>query len=632
MRTLCLCAAALALVSLPGPAQAGPAWLLSPPTVDGESAGLTLFVGGISEEGTTLKVSSIDVEIDGAPAPAPKVMEAFFDLAQRASEADPAWKSPLAVGLVYLWIKETPPGISDSILEGAQGFFNRLPARTSAYATLYGRKRQPIPKLKASEIGGQLHDLGYLGGDRPNLGDAIAVDLKNLSADESLFKLLLVVTDGRDFADPAGEGPADFAAMASELGKAGVRLLLVSFPSPEADAERSAKNLSDLAGQGVFCRAVEQPMELKTTLESLGQAVADLRRVQIDLPWAWRTFGGSHKLRTYLTTDGKRRVVELGKIALPADTGRLVWMGAAVLAIALLAIGVLLFLRLRAGRQSETDEDPIILATHALIRRGMSAQRALAELTRGFPEHISDLARVDESIYSDPRYPLLQTRAGRRRFDEIRALLTQRDSEGSPLHDSLFAALAEAVTAQTPARKAAESIAARLPDDQWGALSRLGLEDLARALRHASARFPVLGLPRSRGAVLDIQDALRAQTGSSLAMAWLVRAGGPGRRGETLRLRSSRAVVGRGAACDLVLGGDANVAEQHAAISDTRGEFAIEPLGGPIRIEDVRIEKRHPLGDGDTVEIGQSRYVFKCVTTGNLGKSTGGLKRMHRRA
>ena len=46
----------------------------------------------------------------------------------------------------------------------------------------------------------------------------------------------------------------------------------------------------------------------------------------------------------------------------------------------------------------------------------------------------------------------------------------------------------------------------------------------------------------------------------------------------------------------------------------------------------MRIEKRHPLGDGDTVEIGQSRYVFKCVTTGNLGKSTGGLKRMHRRA
>jgi pSer/pThr/pTyr-binding forkhead associated (FHA) protein len=91
-------------------------------------------------------------------------------------------------------------------------------------------------------------------------------------------------------------------------------------------------------------------------------------------------------------------------------------------------------------------------------------------------------------------------------------------------------------------------------------------------------------------------------------------------------------VVGRGAACDLVLGGDAQVAEQHAVISDANGEFAIEPLGGTIKIEDVRIEARHPLGDGDTVEIGQGRYVFKCVTTGNLGKSAVGLKRMHRRA
>ena len=632
MRPLSLWAAVLALVTVPGPAQAGPTCLVSPPTVDSDSAGLTFLVGGISEDGATLKASSIDVEVDGAPAPAPKVLESFFDLAQSAAEADPAWKSPLAVGLVYLWIKETPAGISDSILEGVQGFFKRLPARTSAYATLYGRKRQPVPKLKASEIGGYLHDLGYLGGDRPSLGDAIAVDLKNLSADESLFKLVLVVTDGRDFADPAGEGPADFAAVANELGKAGVRLLLVSFPSPEADAEQSAKNLGDLAGPGTFYRAVEQPMELQSTLESLGQAVADLRRVQIEIPWAWRTFGGSHKVRIYLTTDGKRRVVELGRITLPAQTGRLVWLGALGLAIAMLPIGLLFLLRLRGRRASQADKDPIISAVHALIKRGMSPQRALAELTRGFPESIAGLASLDESIFSDPRYPLLQTGAGRRRFEEIRALLTQRDGEESPLHDDLFAALAEAITAETPARKAAESIAARLPDDQWGALSRLGLEELARALRQAGKRFPVLALPRSRGAVLDIQDALRAQTGFSLAVAWLVRAAGPGRRGETLSLRTGRAVVGRGTGCDLVLGGDPQVAEQHAAISDTRGEFAIEPLGGPIKIEDARIEARQPVGDGDTIEVGQSRYVFKCVTTGNLGKSTGGVKRMNRRA
>ena len=627
MRLLCLRATVVALLTLPGPAQAGSTCLVSPPTVDGDSSALTLLVGGISEDGATLKTSSLDVEIDGEPAPAPRLMETFFDLAQRVAEADQAWKSPLAVGLVYLWIKETPAGISDAILEGMQGFFRRLPARTSAYATLYGRKRQPIPKLKASEIGGQLHDLGYLGGDRPNLGDAIAVNLKNLSADESPFKILLVVTDGRDFTDPAGEGPADFGAVGSALAKADVRLLLVSFPAPEADTEQSAKNLNDLAGPGAFHRAVEQSMELQATLESLGQAVADLRRVQIDIPWAWRTLGGSHKVRILLTTDGKRRTIELGKITLPAQTGRLAWLGALGLGILMLPIGVLLFLRFRGPNKSEADEDPIISATHALIRRGMSAQRALVELTRSFPESIAGLANFDESIFSDPRYPFLQTRAGRRRFEEIRALLGQTDGEESPLHEDLFAALAEAVTAETPPRKAAEGIAARLPETQWSALSRLGLEDLARMLRQAGKRFPVLGLPRSRGAVIDIQDALRARTGSSLAVAWLVRAAGPGERGETLALRSSRAVLGRGTGCDLILGADARVADQHAAISDVRGEFAIEPLGGAIKVEKASIQVRHPLSDGDTIEMGESRYIFKCVTTGNLGKSTGGFKR-----
>ena len=632
MRPICVCATVLALLTLPGLAQAGSTCLVSPPTVEGDSASLTLLVGGISEDGATLKASSIDMEIDGEPTPAPRLTETFFDLAQRAAEADPNWKSPLAVGLVYLWIKETPAGLSDAILEGAQGFFKRLPARTSAYATLYGRKRQPIPKLKASEIGGQLHDLGYLGGDRPNLGDAIAVNLKNLSADESPFKILLVVTDGRDFSDPTGEGSADFGAVGSTLAKADVHLLLVSFPAPEADTEQSAKNLNDLAGPGAFHRAVEQPLELQATLESLGQSIADLRRVQIEIPWGWRTFGGSHKVRIVLTTDGKRRTIELGKITLPAQSGRLAWLVALGLGILALPTGLLLFFRLRGPRQGEEDEDPIIPAIHALIRRGMSAQRALMELTRSFPESIASLAAVDESTFSDSRYPFFQTRAGRRRFEEIRALLSQPEGEESALHDDLFAALADAVTAQTPPNKAAEGIAARLSDDQWGALSRLGLEELARTLRQAAKRFPVLGLPRSRGAVIDIQDALRARTGSSLAVAWLVRATGPGQRGETLALQASRAVLGRGLGCDLVIGADVQVAEQHAAISEVRGEFAIEPLGGATKVEDVPVAGRHPLGDGDTIEIGESRYIFKCVTTGNLGKSTGGFKRGNPRA
>ncbi|HEY5281578.1 MAG TPA: vWA domain-containing protein, partial [Polyangia bacterium] len=311
-----LLALVLPLLSLAAvaPVRAAPMFMASPPEVERESGEMVLLVGGISEDGTTLKPSAVEVEIDGQPGPAPKSLEVFSEFAQTAAEASQSWKSPLAVGLVYLWVKDVPAGISDAMLEGVGGFFRRIPARTNVYATLYGRKRQPIPKLKASEIGGQLHDLGYISGDRPNLADAIRVDLRALASDESPFKVLLVVTDGRDSTDSSGDSSADFGAVADEIAKAGVKLLVVSFPPPEADAEQSTKNLGDLAVSGAFRRATEQPLEVQSTLDSLGQAIADMRRVRLELPWSWRNFGGTHKLRLNLTTDGKRRALEVGKV------------------------------------------------------------------------------------------------------------------------------------------------------------------------------------------------------------------------------------------------------------------------------------------------------------------------------
>ncbi|MGA9652428.1 MAG: FHA domain-containing protein [Polyangia bacterium] len=605
-----MCTAALAL-GLPAMAQAWPWFMVSPPVSDqGEPV---LLLGGVSEEGVTLKPSSIDAEIDGAPAAPPRSLETFFDFAQTAAEADPTWKSPLAVGLVYLWIKEVPTALSDAELEGVTGFLKRLPARTNAYATLYGRKRQPIPKLKASELGASLHDLTYLGGDRPNLAEAIRIDLKSLLTDESPFKVLLVVTDGRDFTDATGEGPADFAALSGEIAKAGVRLFVLSFPAPDADAEQSARSLADLAAGGTFHRAADQPLELQSTLESLGQAIADMRRVRLEIPWSWRTFGGTHRLRLSLTSDGRRRPIEVGTITLPAATGWLVGLGVALAGVVSL-LAVVLFLR---GRRPRDEEEPSVLAAaHDLIGRGLSAQRAAAELTRNFPESLADLTTVDPALLSDPRYPLLQTRAGRRRLEEIQALL--RRSDDSLLGADLASALAEAIAAKTPARQAALRIAARVPEDQRSNFLRLGLDELASSLRQAGASHPVLALPRSRGTVLAIQDALRGQAGASLAVAWLVRAAGPGQRGETLRVAAGRAVLGRGTNCEIRLDLDKQVAEQHAALSETRGEFAIEPLQGRVKIEDTTAPSRQPLGDGDTIEIGASRLVFKCVTTGNL--------------
>jgi len=596
----------------PARANSAPAaswFVVSPPVIDRRE--IVFLLGGVSEEGASLKPSSLEAELDGAPTSPPQALEAFADFAQNAAEADPRWKSPLAVGLVYLWIKEVPAAVSDAILEGVTGFLKRLPVRSSAYATLYGRKRQPIPKLKASELGATLHDLAYLGGDRPNLADAIRIDLANLGSDDSPFKVLVVVSDGRDFTDATGEGPGDFSVLASDIGKAGVKLLLLSFPAPDADAEQSAKSLADLAGGAIFHRETDQPLELQSALESLGQAIADMRRVRIEIPWSWHTFGGTHRLRLNLTSDGKRRVIEVGTVTLPATFGWLLGLGATLAGLLVLVAAVLIL----RGRRPREEPSPLA-AVHDLIGRGLSAQRAVVELTRSFPESVAGLTTADPALFSDPRYPLLQTRAGRRRFEEIVTLL--RHGGDSSLGDDLAAALAEAIAAKTTARQAALSISARVPEDQQGDFLRLGLEDLASRLRKAGERHPILASPRSRGTALAIQDALRSQGGASLAVAWLVRAAGPGQRGETLRLPAGRAVLGRGPNCEIRLERDKQVAEQHAAISGSRGQFTIEPLQGLVKIEDTAAPLRQPLGDGDTVEIGESRFVFKCVTTGNL--------------
>ena len=65
-----------------------------------------------------------------------------------------------------------------------------------------------------------------------------------------------------------------------------------------------------------------------------------------------------------------------------------------------------------------------------------------ARLTDSLCGHRTDrLAEIDDSVFSDERYPLSRTRAGRRRFEELRALLTSKASDDSLLGD-LFSASA----------------------------------------------------------------------------------------------------------------------------------------------------------------------------------------------
>src|SRR6185295_10216752 len=156
--------------------------------------------------------------------------------------------------------------------------------------------------------------------------------------------LLLVVTDGRDFADPQGQGPGDFARIGKEIRKAGVTPLIVGFPPSDVDAPQSAANLRELHdAAGGFLRVLEQSDDLENTLESLGQAVGDVQRVAFPVPLGWRMFGPPRRISLRLTTgNGRHLAADLGKPDVPA--GAATWIVGlfllAVVAIVAVVMGV----------------------------------------------------------------------------------------------------------------------------------------------------------------------------------------------------------------------------------------------------------------------------------------------------
>ena len=517
------------------------------------------------------------------------------------------------MGLVYLWIEHLPPGV----LDGVQAFFQRVPSRTVVYPTIYGRMRQGRARLAAADVS-RLGDVPYIEGYRPNLIEAVRLDLGDLAADPAALRILLVVTDGRDFADK-GEGPGDFAALGREIRKAGVTPLVVAFPAPDADRAQAATNLGELhdAAGGVL-RLLEQPQDLENSLESLGQGMADLLRVRVATPWSWHMFGGSHHVSVRLNVGGGQRLnADMGSVSVGPGKLRSVVLGIAGLLVVI--AGVAIFAMRRQRGVAASDDDAVLTAAHDLIRRGASPRRAVEELTRNYPEGVGSLAEIDPELFSDPRFPYLRTRPGRLRMQEIRDLLAKKSVDNPLLDDSLAAVLAEAVGNRLPPEQAAAMVAARVGADACTAFTSLGLEHLVEALRAAADAHPTLGTPRARGVVVAIQDTLRTRGGAlGIVVSWLVRAGGTGRRGETLRIGDGRTLIGLSASCAIRLSLDATVAAEHAEISLDAGEFAIAPLGGPVTVEGTAVTGRRVLTDGETIGIGDGLFIFKSASAGNL--------------
>jgi hypothetical protein len=594
-------------------AAAGPVLITSRPIADTEAGDLTFFVGAISEIGRPLKASSLELIIDGQPAPESAPSQALSEWATASSEASQAWLPPVSIGLVYLWVEHIPPGV----LDGIQAFFLRVPSRTAVYPTIYGRMRQGRARLTAADVS-RLGDVAYLEAYRPNLIEAMRLSLADLTSDPAALKILLVVTDGRDFADPKGEGPGDFAALGREIRKAGITPLVVAFPPPEADRAQAATNMSDLHdAAGGFLRSLDQPQDLENTLESLGQGVADLQRVRLVSPWNWRLFGGSHHLSVKLTAAGGHRLTaDIGTASVDPGKLRLLVLGLA--AGLLLILGIVIF-AMRSRRAPAPDDGAVLAAAHDLIRRGASPQRAAEELTRNHPEGVGALVELDPEIFTDPRFPYFRSRPGRLRLQEIRDILTKKSVAHPVFGDSLAKVLADAVQKRLPPEKAAEMVTVSVGADEWTAFTGLDLEQLVEALRASAGAHPALGTPRARGAAVAIQDALRSRgAAKGIVVGWLVRTGGSGRRGETLRIGETLTQIGQGPNCPIRIAGDPAVAPEHAEISVDGGEFAIAPLGGEVSVEGRPVDRKHPLSDGETIGIGGGLFVFKSASAGNL--------------
>jgi hypothetical protein len=242
--------------------------------------------------------------------------------------------------------------------------------------------RQGRASLTAADIS-RLDEVPHLEPYRPNLIEAVRLDLQDLAAYPAPIKLLLLVTDGRDFADPKGQGPGDFAALGREIRRAGVIPLVVGFPASDVDAPQSAANLRELHdAAGGFLRVLDQAEDLENTLESLGQAIGDLQRVSFPVPWSWKAFGPPRRLSLRLMTGGGRHLTaDIGRIDVSA--GPVVWL---ILASGLVLMVFVLVLLVRRRRRPGTvvDEDAVVAAAHALVRRGVSPARAVEELTRAF--------------------------------------------------------------------------------------------------------------------------------------------------------------------------------------------------------------------------------------------------------
>ena len=358
-------ATALLALALARAAHAGPVLLTTRPMPDGDTDDFVFFAGGISDSGRSLKGAKFELVIDGQRAGAPASAQALSEWAAATGESNPARRPPLRASAWSICGLRRPGRGS---WMASRLFSSACPRARRCSPRFYGRMRQGRARLSAADVG-RLGDVAYLEGYRPNLVEAVRLDLPDLAADPAPLKLLLLVTDGRDFADPKGQGPGDFSALGKELRRRASPPSSLRFRRRRLTPHRPPPPAHDLqAASGGFLRSVENVQEIENALESLGQAIADLNLFRVVPPWTWNIFGGAHRLSVKLTAAGGQRLTaDVGTVTV--GPGNLRWL---VIGGLLAAAAIAGFFALRGRRPAprrEENDDVIVKAAHDLVAR-----------------------------------------------------------------------------------------------------------------------------------------------------------------------------------------------------------------------------------------------------------------------
>ena len=584
-----------------------------PPTLSEDGKTVELVVGARLPDLQRVKLEDLSVHFGKKPG---KVVSSqpYVDFAADKSKAAESWRPPISVGLVYLWTESAPA----EMLDGIHRLFKRLPPQTVVLPTPFGQSYFPVvnPVSAARIAGGGLDDQPFIEGDAITFLAAARANVGEVAKDDSPLKALVIIADGRDYT--ANTDPGPFAAFGKELRDAGYVTQVIALPTDDDSAKANIRALAHAAGARLM--PTRQGSELPAITEAAGTLFFDLRVLKVAVPFSTGLLGGDIEISLNATVGGKRVSASAGKVTIPASGGMIVLLAGVVLIVAggigaVLVLGRKRSLSAGDGETTEEDMEGFLDAVQELVRRRVDPNRAAVELSRWYPDLVTELPNIDVSALDSDQYRLLKSRAGQARIKEFAKAVGSSEEDGQAPADDLIAILASTLSQSLPAPDAARQIRARLPDKRWASFARARFDEITALLRGASATHPALSSPKARGFVLSVQDALRETDGAEVVVGWLVRAAGPGKRGETLRLARPRTVIGTAPSCQLRID-DKYLGGEHLVISESGGQFAVSPLHGQFKVEGKPVTSERPLVDGETLEFGQGQFVFKAILDG----------------